>query len=63
MLAERDMSVSEFAEAVGITPANISVLKNDRAKAIRFTTLDSICKVLNCSVGDVLEYVDEDAQE
>lgn len=60
LLAERGMSVNEFAEAVGITPANIAVLKNGRAKAIRFTTLESICKVLDCSVSDVLEFVDDE---
>lgn len=60
LLAERNMGVSEFAAAVGITPANVAVLKNDRAKAIRFTTLDSICRVLDCQPGDVLRWVPED---
>ncbi|MDA3629080.1 helix-turn-helix transcriptional regulator [Saccharopolyspora oryzae] len=56
-LAERGMSVGEFAEAVGITPANIAVLKNGRAKAVRFTTLDAICRTLDCQPGDVLRWV------
>jgi len=55
-LAKRKMSVSELADAVGITVANISVLKNSRAKAVRFTTLDAICRVLDCQPGDILEY-------
>lgn len=56
LLAERGMSVGEFAEAVGITPANVAVLKNGRAKAVRFSTLDAICRVLDCQPGDVLRY-------
>lgn len=54
LLRERDMSVGEFADAVGITPANVAVLKNGRARAIRFSTLDAICRVLGCQPGDVL---------
>jgi putative transcriptional regulator len=57
LLAQRKMSVAEFADAVGITPANVAVLKNGRAKAIRFTTLESICRVLDCQPGDILEWV------
>ncbi|SLM89169.1 helix-turn-helix domain-containing protein [Brachybacterium nesterenkovii] len=60
MLARRGMSVGEFAAAVGITPANVAVLKNGRAKAVRFTTLDAICRVLGCEVGDVLRHVPDD---
>ncbi|WP_030281953.1 helix-turn-helix domain-containing protein, partial [Streptomyces catenulae] len=56
-LARRGLSVGEFATAVGITPANIAVLKNGRAKAVRFTTLDAICRVLECQPGDVLRWV------
>ncbi|MEK7498994.1 MAG: helix-turn-helix transcriptional regulator [Patescibacteria group bacterium] len=56
MLAKRKMSVTELAEKVGITMANISVLKNSKAKAIRFSTLEAICKALDCQPGDVLEY-------
>jgi putative transcriptional regulator len=56
MLAKRKMSVTELAEKVGITMANISILKNDKARAIRFSTLDAICKALDCQPGDILEY-------
>ena len=56
MLARRKMSVTELAEKVGITLANISVLKNGKAKAIRFSTLEAVCKALECQPGDVLEY-------
>ncbi|MFA6094355.1 MAG: helix-turn-helix transcriptional regulator [Candidatus Paceibacterota bacterium] len=56
MLAKRKMSVSELAEKVGITMANISILKNQKAKAIRFGTLEAICKALECQPGDILEY-------
>ena len=56
MLAKRKMSVTELAEKVGITMANISILKNGKAKAIRFSTLEAICKALECQPGDVLEY-------
>jgi putative transcriptional regulator len=57
LLAERKMSVGEFAAAVGITPANIAVLKNGRAKAVRFSTLDAICRILQCQPGDILRWV------
>lgn len=60
MLAKRKMSVTELSEKVGITMANISILKNGKAKAIRFSTLNAICKTLNCQPGDILEYVEED---
>ena len=56
MLAKRKMSVSELSDKVGITLANISVLKNGRAKAIRFSTLNEICRILDCQPGDILEY-------
>lgn len=56
MLAKRKMSVTELSERVGITMANISILKNGKARAIRFTTLDAICKALQCQPGDILEY-------
>jgi putative transcriptional regulator len=58
MLAKRKMSVTELAEKVGITMANISVLKNGKAKAIRFSTLEAICSALACQPGDILEYRD-----
>ena len=56
MLAKRKMSVTELADKVGITMANISILKNGKAKAVRFATLAAICKVLQCQPGDILEY-------
>lgn len=56
MLAKRKMSVTELADKVGITMANISVLKNGKAKAIRFSTLAAICQALGCQPGDILEY-------
>ena len=59
MLARRKMSVTELAERVGITMANISVLKNGKARAVRLSTLEAICKALECQPGDVLEYRDE----
>jgi putative transcriptional regulator len=56
MLAKRKMKVSDLADRVGITLANISILKNGKAKAVRFETLDKICEVLECQPGDILEY-------
>lgn len=56
MLVKRKMSVTELSEKVGITMANISILKNGKAKAIRFSTLEAICATLNCQPGDILEY-------
>ncbi|MBO3662917.1 helix-turn-helix domain-containing protein [Microbacterium stercoris] len=58
-LAKKKMGVNELAAAIGITPVNVSVLKNGRAKAVRFTTLDAICRVLECQPGDILRWVDE----
>ena len=58
-LAKRKMSVGEFSERVGLTPANVAVLKNGRAKAVRFSTLDAICRVLECQPGDLLEWIPE----
>lgn len=60
MLARRKMAVGTLAELVGITPANLSVLKNGRAKAIRFTTLEAICKALDCQPGDILRWEPDD---
>ena len=60
VLAKKKMSVMELSEKVGITMANISILKNGKAKAIRFTTLDKICEVLECQPGDILEYTKDD---
>ena len=59
MLAKRKMSVTELAEQVGITMANISILKNGKARAIRFSTLEAICEALECQPGDILEYRNE----
>lgn len=56
MLAKKKMSVTELSEQVGITMSNISILKNGKAKAIRFSTLEKICEVLDCQPGDILEY-------
>ena len=56
MLAKRKMSVTQLAEKVGITMANLSILKNEKAKAIRLSTLDAICRALDCQPGDILEY-------
>ena len=60
MLAKRKMSVTELSEKVGITMANISILKNGKAKAVKLSTLDSICKALQCQPGDSLEYVPDE---
>lgn len=60
MLAKRKMTVTELSEKVGITMANISILKNGKAKAIRLSTLDAICKALDCQPGDILEYRSDD---
>ncbi|MEM9810276.1 MAG: helix-turn-helix transcriptional regulator [Pseudomonadota bacterium] len=56
ILTERDMSLTELSERVGITIANLSILKTGKAKAVRFTTLEKICRVLDCQPGDILEY-------
>ena len=63
MLAKRKMSVTELSEKVGITIANMSVLKNGKAKAIRLSTLNEICKVLECQPGDILEYRPDENKE
>ncbi len=60
MLAKRKMTSGELAERVGITAANLSILKTGKARAIRFSTLDAICKALDCQPGDILEYRDEE---
>ena len=59
MLAKRKMSVTELTQKVGITMANLSILKNGKAKAVRFSTLEAICKALDCQPGDILEYKSE----
>ena len=63
MMAKRKMSVTELANEIDITMANLSILKNNKAKAVRFTTLDAVCKALKCQPGDILEYVEEDQDE
>ena len=62
MMAKRKMSLTELAEEVDITLANLSILKNNKAKAVRFTTLEAICKALNCQPGDILEYVPDEVE-
>jgi putative transcriptional regulator len=59
MMAKRKMSLNELSEKVGLTLANLSILKTGKAKAIRFSTLEAICKVLNCQPGDILEYTEK----
>ena len=60
MMAKRKMSLGELAQKVDITMANLSILKNNKARAIRFSTLEAICKALDCQPGDILEYVAEE---
>jgi len=62
MMAKRKMSLNELSERVGITIANLSILKTGKAKAVRLTTLDAICRALDCQPGDILEYRNEDCQ-
>lgn len=57
MMAKRKISAGELADKIGITPANLSILKNNKAKAIRFSTLEALCKVLDCQPADILEYI------
>ena len=61
MMAKRRIGAGELAEMVGITPANLSILKNNKAKAVRFTTLEALCRALDCQPGDILEYTPDDA--
>ena len=60
MMAKRKMGLTELADKVGITLANLSILKNSHAKAVRFSTLDAICKALDCQPGDILEYREDE---
>lgn len=62
MMARRKMGLTELADKVGITLANLSILKNNRARAVRFSTLDAICKALNCQPADILEYRPDDGE-
>ena len=59
MMAKRKMGLTELSDKVGITLANLSILKNNKARALRFSTLDAICKALDCQPGDILEFTDE----
>lgn len=59
MMAKRKMSLKDLAEKIDITNANLSILKNNKAKAVRFSTLNEICKILECQPGDILEYVED----
>jgi putative transcriptional regulator len=60
MMARRKMSLTELSEQIGITLANLSILKSGKAKAIRFSTLEEICRILDCQPGDILEYMDQE---
>ncbi|WP_202708975.1 helix-turn-helix domain-containing protein [Sporosalibacterium faouarense] len=60
MMAKRKISLNDLSEQVGVTNANLSILKNNKARAVRFTTLNAICKALDCQPGDILEYIDDD---
>lgn len=63
MMAKRKMSSTELSKKLGITMANLSILKNNKAKAIRFSTLNQICNILQCQPGDILEYVDDENED
>ncbi|HHV51188.1 MAG TPA: helix-turn-helix transcriptional regulator [Clostridiales bacterium] len=63
MMAKRRIGLTELSDKVGISPANLSILKNNKARAIRFSTLDAICKALNCQPGDILEFVDDETAD
>ena len=60
MMARRHKAAGELAEEIGITPANLSILKNNKAKAVRFTTLEALCKALDCQPADLLEYIPDE---
>ena len=63
MMAKRKMTSTELSQRLGITMANLSILKNNKAKAVRFSTLNSICEILECQPGDILEYVEDENEE
>lgn len=63
MLAKRKMSLNELSQRVGVTPANLSILKTGKAKGVRFSTLEKLCQVLDCQPGDLLEYIPENPGE
>lgn len=62
VMAERDMSSGELAARVGLTPANLSILKTNKAKAVRFSTLEALCRELHCQPGDILQYIPDDPE-
>ncbi|MBR4867408.1 MAG: helix-turn-helix transcriptional regulator [Clostridia bacterium] len=62
VMARRKIGAGELAEKIGITPANLSILKNQKARAVRFSTLEDLCRVLDCQPGDILEYVPEERE-
>lgn len=62
VMAQRKMGLTELAQQVDITMANLSILKNNKAKAIRFSTLEAICKALNCQPGDILQYIEDESK-
>lgn len=63
VMAQRKISAGDLAQQIGITPANLSILKNNKAKAVRFSTLEKICEVLNCQPGDILQYYQEEKEQ
>ncbi len=63
MMAKRKIGLSELADKMGLTLSNLSILKNNKGKAVRFSTLDAACKALHCQPGDILEYVEEEGEE
>ena len=63
MMAKRKISAAELAKKIGITPANLSILKNNKAKAVRFSTLEALCQALECQVGDILVYREDNDEE
>ena len=63
MMAKRKISSGDLAQKIGITPANLSILKNQKAKAVRFSTLNDICKALDCQPGDILEFIEDGSDE
>lgn len=63
MMAKRKISLTELSKELGMTMANVSNFKNQKAKAVRFTTLDALCKILKCQPGDILEYIEDDKSE
>ncbi|MGP4074711.1 helix-turn-helix domain-containing protein [Halobacillus sp. K22] len=63
VMAQRKISLNKLSELVGVTPANLSILKNEKGKAVRFSTLDALCKALDCQPGDLMEYIDDEPND